>query len=110
MITERQKGMSDYRNRKIRVLAGIMGTMVLFVVLFSYFYPALEAAHDCCGDECQVCACIRECESTLRTLGDSAVAILFVILICVVSTQFFFSTAVYFVQTTPVTKKIRLNN
>lgn len=93
-----------------RIAAGIMGIMMLVIVLFSAFYIAAEANHDCTGEDCPICACIQQCENTLRGVGDgtatelSAVIPVFVIL--------FF--AAYFVaelpQETLITRKVRLNN
>ena len=43
-----------------------MGLMLLVFVLFSAFCIAAEADHDCCGEDCPICACIQMCENTLR--------------------------------------------
>nr|MCR5719967.1 hypothetical protein [Lachnospiraceae bacterium] len=55
-----------------RITAGIMGLMMLVIVLFSSFYIAAEADHDCCGEDCPICDCIHRCENTLRGIGDGA--------------------------------------
>ena len=39
-----------------RVATGIMALMMLVVVLFSFFYIAVEAGHDCRGENCPICA------------------------------------------------------
>ena len=53
-----------------RIAAGIMGILMLFIVLFSAFYIAAEADHDCTGEDCPICACIQQCENTLHQIGD----------------------------------------
>ena len=58
--------------RAKRIAAGVMGLMMLVLVAFSAFYIAAEADHDCCGEGCPICACIHQCENTLRGIGDGA--------------------------------------
>ena len=93
-----------------RIAAGVIGLMMLVFVLFSAFYIAAEADHDCCGDDCPVCSCIRNCENTLRGIGEGAalqlsavITVLFVLLIAAV-------LAAAIPQETPVSRKVRLNN
>ncbi len=93
-----------------RVAAGIMGAMILAALLFSAFYIACEADHECCGDGCLVCACLRQCENTLRGIGSGAEGrlsaachILPALFIAVLS-----AAAVF--PETPVSRKARLNN
>ena len=94
----------------LRITAGIMGLMMLFIVLFSAFYIAAEADHDCCGEDCPICACIHQCENTLRGIGDgvtvrsAAVAPAILILFAAA----FVIAAVS--QDTLVSRKVRLNN
>ncbi len=94
----------------LRITAGIMGLMMLVLVLFSAFYIAAEADHDCCGEECPICACIHQCENILRGIGDGAAgrsaAVAPVILILFAAA--FVIAAVS--QDTLVSRKVRLNN
>lgn len=118
-------------SRPRRLLSGIIGFLMLFTVLFSAFYIISEATHECPAlshagsaashdasaashdhseENCPICACIRQCEITLRGLGNSLtrqlaviVPILFVLLIT-------FSFVTVFLQETLVSKKIRLND
>ncbi len=94
----------------LRITAGIMGLMMLVIVLFSSFYVAAEADHDCCGEDCPICAGIRQCENTLRRIGDGvaiqSAAVAPVILILFAAA---FVNAVVS-QDTPVSRKVRLNN
>lgn len=93
-----------------RITAGIMGLMMLVIVLFSAFYIAAEVDHDCCGEDCPICACIQLCENTLCGFGDGTVAqpaaVVPVILILIATV--FFVTEVS--QETLVSRKVRLNN
>lgn len=94
----------------IKITAGVMGLMMLAVVLFSAFHIAAEADHDCTGNDCPVCACIRQCESTLRGIGGgitvlSCAAVPFLlfllaapVLVAAVSSD------------TLISRKVRLNN
>ncbi|ETP73650.1 hypothetical protein UYO_0287 [Lachnospiraceae bacterium JC7] len=93
-----------------RIAAGIMGLMMLFVVLFSASFVALESVHDCTGEECPICACINQCENTLRQVGGGMdlqpdpVLPVFLTLIAV------FPVVDSLTAETLVSRKIRLNN
>ncbi|MCR4946734.1 MAG: hypothetical protein K5929_07330 [Lachnospiraceae bacterium] len=80
-------------SRYKRITAGIIGILMFFIMLLSAFFIAAEVGHDCTGEDCPVCACIRQCENTLRNMGDGmaprAVSIIPVVFILVFSSFFF---------------------
>ncbi len=53
-------------------LASVLVLLVAFIMLFSVLFIALEAGHDCCGEDCAVCAQIQVCENLLRNLLTAA--------------------------------------
>ena len=93
-----------------RITAGIMGLMMLIIVLFSSLYIAAETDHDCCGEDCPICACILQCENTLRSIGDGKVTqlsfIVPVLLFLLIAGIF----SVAIPQDTLVSRKVKLNN
>ena len=93
-----------------KIAAGIMGIMMLVIVLLSSFYSAAEADPDCTGEDCPICACIQQCENTLRGIGDGSAtqssAVIPVLLILFISALF----VAEFSQETLVSQKVRLNN
>ena len=93
-----------------KIAAVIISLMMLAIVLFSAFYIAVETDHDCCGEDCLICACIQLCENTLRVFSSAEaihlsviIPVLFVLLITAI-----LSAAIP--QETPVSSKVRLNN
>ena len=54
---------------KPRRLVSVLALLAAFMLLFSVLYIALEADHDCCGEDCAICAQLRACEDLLRDLG-----------------------------------------
>ncbi|WP_155988360.1 hypothetical protein [Oribacterium sp. P6A1] len=93
-----------------KIIAAIMGIMMLAVVLVSASYVAVEAVHDCTGEDCPICACINQCENTLRQVGGgvelrfvSVFPVFFILIMAV-------PAAVSLTAETPVSRKIRLNN
>lgn len=93
-----------------RITVGIICMMILVVVLFSAFYIAAEADHDCGGDDCPICACIQQCELILNQFTNgvmaqaaAAVAVSLLVLAAAI-------TAYTFIQATPVSRKVQLNN
>ncbi len=93
-----------------RIAAGIMGILMLLIMLLSAFYIASEADHDCTGEDCPICACIQQCENTLRQIGYGAAFCIAVIFPAVFTLISSFLYAVGFPQKTPVSGKVRLNN
>lgn len=93
-----------------KIIAGVMGIMMLLVVLVSASYVAVESGHDCTGEECPICACINQCESTLREVGggvdfqsESVLPVFFILIMAVPG-------SLSLTAETPVSRKIRLNN
>ncbi len=101
---------SSYSSGGSKIAAGIMGLTMLLIILFSAFYLAAEADHECCGEDCAVCACIRQCADNLHGAGDRSVAepAAAVTFILVLLAAALVVTSVS--QDTLVSMKIRLNN
>ena len=85
-----------------------MGILMLVIVLISAAYITAEADHDCCGDDCPICECIRQCENTLRGLGGRPSAQSAAVAPIIILTAVFIVAAVS--KSTLVSKKVRLNN
>ena len=58
-------------SKKNCVLTVLLAAAVLFVMLFSAFYIAIEVDHDCVGEDCPICYQISVCEHTLRSVGQA---------------------------------------
>ena len=52
--------------------ASVLALLMAFIMLFSVLFIALEADHDCCGEDCAICAQIQACEDLLRNLITTA--------------------------------------
>ena len=53
-----------------RLLAAVLAV----VMLFSAVYLAVEANHDCSGEDCAICHQIGVCENLLKSLGLAGAA------------------------------------
>lgn len=92
-----------------RIVAGIMGILMLVCMLFSAFYIAAEIDHDCTGDDCPICVCIQQCVKILDQVADGAVQVSVAIPVFFIFLFVLFSVR-SIVQETLVSKKVRLNN
>ncbi len=102
-----------HRSKRIiakRTLAGIMGLMMLVIVLFSSFYVAAEADHDCTGEDCQVCVILHQCENILRRAGEAAAVLSAAVLPVLFTILAVLCLAAAVLQETPVSQKVRMNN
>ena len=93
-----------------RIAAGFLGLLILAAVLFSVFYIAAEADHDCTGEDCPVCLCIRLCSDALNRFRKKTVPVARILLpmLCVLPAAAVFSAPM--AEQTPVKGKVRLNN
>ena len=94
----------------IRSFAAITAIAMLLVILLAGIFIALEADHDCEGEDCPVCECMEQCRATLHQLGSVTVtgkAVLFPVLLLIVSVIHF---ARVIRRETPVSIKVQLNN
>jgi len=96
--------------KKTKITACIIGALVLFIVLFSSFYIAVEADHDCSGDNCSICACIEQCETALRNLAGYGAAVLITVSAVLFLIRTIVSLRVFLLKKTPVSMRVRLNN
>lgn len=92
-----------------QTIALITPLAMLLLVLVSVSFLAAEADHDCAGEDCAVCACIRQCVETLRQLGSiAALAALLLPVLLFVFPAPILSAALR--AGTPVSFRVRLNN
>lgn len=54
--------------KKRTLFRTVLCLAVLLALVFSAFYIAAGADHDCPGESCEVCRHIAQCEKLLRTL------------------------------------------
>ncbi len=99
-----------YDINRISVAAGIMAFMLVLVMLFSSFFIAVHADHDCTGEDCPICACIQQCQNTIRTIGSGVMAVASVVLPLSIVLFFISSGVLSFQHDTPVSTKVRLND
>ena len=102
--------MRDLHLNKHKIIAGILGIMMLSVVLFSTLYIASETDHECDGEHCPVCMILMQCENTLRSLGDgpAIVATALLPVLCILKAAESYMT--FAAPDTLVLNKVRLNN
>ena len=93
-----------------RVLTVLLAAAVLFVMLFSAFYIAIEADHDCVGEDCPICFQISVCEHTLKSVGQTILVVILAgfIGIFLISLSAFTKKLAY--NTSLVSLKVKLSN
>lgn len=97
------------KNSKMRLAATLLAASMLLFVLLSVFFIAHEADHDCSGDGCPVCALIQMCEDNIRQLGNGAVATAVAEVLVFLSLAMSVLTVLAIKESTPVSRKTRLN-
>ena len=60
--------------KKFRFLTGLLAAVLAVVMLSSAAYIAVEADHDCSGEDCAICHQISTCENLLRSMGLAGAA------------------------------------
>ena len=54
--------------KKFRFMVRLLAVVLAVVMLSSAIYLAVEANHDCSGDDCAICRQISICENLLKSL------------------------------------------
>lgn len=60
--------------KKFRFMVRLLAVVLAVVMLSSAVYIAVEADHDCSGDDCAICRQISICENLLKSLGLAGAA------------------------------------
>lgn len=74
-LNNNKKGSESMTNKK-RFVAGLTAALFLAVILSFSFVIALEAGHECIGENCGICLIISACENVLESAGCAAAVIL----------------------------------
>ncbi|MCR5468116.1 MAG: hypothetical protein K6F37_04070 [Lachnospiraceae bacterium] len=98
-----------FSDKKTRIISGIMVFVMLIFLLFASFFVAIEAHHDCVGEDCPICTCIEQCESIMQSAHDGLHAQVSVLPV-VIFTLLFFLSGCALTADSLVSQKVRLNN
>ena len=60
--------------KKLCFITRLLAAVLVVVMLSSAIYLAVEANHDCSGDDCAICHQIGVCENLLKSLGLAGAA------------------------------------
>ena len=60
--------------KRFRFLTGVLAAVLAVIMLSSAVYIAVEADHDCSGENCAICRQISTCENLLKSLGFAGAA------------------------------------
>ncbi len=102
---------NEYRDCRFkRMPAIIMGILLSAIVLFSAFYIAAEAEHDCSGEDCPICVCIQQCERTLQQIAAGITELAATLIPAILLAITVPLTVWVSVQGTLVSRKVRLND
>ena len=94
-----------------RINAGVLAVMMLAVLMLSSLFIAIEANHhcNCHDDDCPICESIHQCLNILHGFGNKLTASTVIIPFMAVLTVFL-SPVCDILFSTPVSRKVRLNN
>lgn len=93
-----------------RATALIMGLIIGFVVLSSAIFIIKNSDHDCSGDNCSVCAAIRQCEQNLEKLGTAGAEAAAIIAVVFAFTEVFCAIKSWTNASTLIKLKVELLN
>lgn len=106
--------MQEYSLRGLkRIAAGVLAFLILSVLLFSTFFIAFEAHHDCSGeDDCGICYCIEQCGKAIlqARLGYGSAVRTAVSIFLFLFTAAVLHSAAVFRHETLVSSKVQLND
>ena len=94
----------------IKIPALIMAIAMLSAVLLAGFFIAIEAEHDCEGEDCPICECLEQCHAILNQTGSAPVTCKGIVFSVALLITFCVHITRVFRRETPVTIKVRLND
>lgn len=105
MMKHKQRTENSHKKNTV-----LLTLLLLISVLFSLYYIAMEADHDCAGEDCPICIFLALCEENIRTIKTG------ILLIAACIFTFHGLTALIPVRKTdiplrtPVSLKVQMNN
>lgn len=63
--------------KKSRLITGLLAAVLAAVMLSSAVYIAVEANHNCSGEDCAICHQLQACENLLKSMGLAGAAAVF---------------------------------
>ena len=63
--------------KKSRLITGLLAAVLAVVMLSSAVYIAVEANHNCSGEDCAICHQLQVCENLLKSIGLAGAAAVF---------------------------------
>ncbi len=73
MQENRKKALEKCLQKKShKILAWSIGVLMLLVFVYAQYFIISEQNHDCSGEECPICSCIRQCDSVLHQFSNGA--------------------------------------
>ncbi len=106
-----ERNMESKRNKKGFICVAVFACALMFSVsLFSAFYVASEADHDCCGEGCPICAHIDQCATMLKSVGEGGVVLGAALLFAVIYLTAIQAAESILCSFSLVTLKVRMNH
>ncbi len=85
--------------------------MLVLSILFSLFFIAAEAEHDCSGeDDCPICVFLALCEGYLREIKIGLIRVVTGFLIIGITVPHTIKKVIFHIADTPVSLKVQMNN
>ncbi len=98
-------------NRKDKKqISYLLISMLVFSLLFSAVYAAIESGHDCTGEECPICFSLIQCEEIIRLLKITVILLLTTFFTQTNSVRLVNKPAFCLCELTPISLKVQLNN
>jgi len=98
-------------NRKKKQIASfILCSFFVISTFISLFYIVKEDIHQCSGNDCPICACIKQAEQTLNNLKTGTMILILSIPVTAFLSIMLSDGYRYILTTSLVSQKIRLND
>ncbi len=96
--------------RKTKLISCFVCVLLITVTLFSHFYLAVEAGHDCVGEDCPICSCMEICEGVLHQVsGASPLFVAIVLFLGIFLVLILPSVKIYVSDRSLISQKVRLD-
>lgn len=97
-------------SKRMRLSAACGAVLLIFALIFSVFFVAAEADHDCSGEHCAVCHQLQICQTLLEQLSAAHTASAGAAVLCFFALLLVLRTRKAIVVSSPVLLRVKLLN
>ena len=97
-------------SKRTRLSAACGAVLLIFALIFSVLFVAVEANHDCSGEHCTICHQVQICQTLLEQLSTVRATLAGTTALCFFAVLLVLRTQMAIIASSPVLLRVKLLN